>query len=140
MGVGERGVSSLSQPSDNPPTMDGLGSNSVHPPAHGFLTLLQETPDYQDLGADVMVPDRFASSTPPPVYTDDRFGSPSRDSTIHEPSNPEKLRQLKSYLEELKELVVSRQRNTYISKTDSAFRRPENLSILTSWISCVLTS
>jgi hypothetical protein len=75
VGVDEREVSSLSQPSDNPPTMDGVGSNSIHPPAHEFLALLQETPDHQDLRADVMVPDRFTSSTPPPVYTDDRLRS-----------------------------------------------------------------
>jgi hypothetical protein len=75
VGVDEREVSSLSQPSVNPPPMDGAGNNSIHPPAHGVLALLQETPGHQDLGADVMVPDRFTSSTPPPVYTDDRLRS-----------------------------------------------------------------
>ena len=73
VGVDEREVSPLSQPSDNSPPMDGAGSDNIHSPARGFLALLRETPDHQDLGADAMVPGEFTSSTPPPFHPDDRL-------------------------------------------------------------------
>jgi serine/threonine protein kinase len=67
MDVDEGKVSSPSQPSDNPPPMDGTGSNNVHAPAHGFPALLHEAPDHQDLRGDVGDPGGLTLSTPPPA-------------------------------------------------------------------------
>lgn len=71
MDVDEGGVSSPSQPSGNPLPMDGMGSNDVHAPAHGFSALLHEAPDHQDLRGNVGDPGGLTLSTPPPANEED---------------------------------------------------------------------